>query len=209
MLGDNVEQLIAVVEFACSINHDQAITVAVECDADVCFMLDHSFLQILRFGRAVAVIDVLAVRFGADSDYVRAEFVEDVACDVVGGAVRAVHHDLHAAQVHVCREGALAEFDIAADRIFDTLGFAECLRCIGQHRVIQFGLDGGFDCIWQFLAAAGKELDAVVLERIVRSGDHHTRLQAQRARQVSHCRCRDRAGQIDVDASRDEPGFQR
>ena len=75
--------------------------------------------------------------------------------------------------------------------------------------VVQLGLDGGFHRVRQLVAAAGKELDAVVIERIVRGGDDDPGLQAQRAREIGHGRRRHRPASIHVDTRGRKPGFQR
>ena len=106
-------------------------------------------LQIVRRGRAVTVVDVHAVRLRADRNHIGAEFVEHMARDVVGRAVRAVHHDLQSAQVQFGGKGALAEFDVAAGRIVDALGFAQPVRGVGLHLLIQCRLDGALDLVGQ------------------------------------------------------------
>ena len=66
-----------------------------------------------------------------------------------------------------------------------------------------------FHVVGELGAGRGKELDPVVVERVVRRADHDPRRQPQRARQVRDARCRQRAAQIDVDARGRQAGFQR
>ena len=63
--------------------------------------------------------------------------------------------------------------------------------------------------VGQLLALRREELDAVVVERVVRGADHHAQVQPQRARQVGHAGRGQRAGQQHVDAGRGEAGLQR
>ena len=85
----------------------------------------------------------------------------------------------------IAREGALGEFDIARLAVVDALGAAD----LGRRRqaLLQAGghqrLDLAFHLVGQFLAVGAEELDAVVLEGIVRGGDHHAQIGAQGARQ--------------------------
>ena len=95
----------------------EAVRIAIQRDAQVCVVFHHRRRQGFGRGGAKAGVDVEAVRRGADRDYFGAQLVEHVRRDRVGGAVGAVDHDLQAAQVQLVREGALAEFDVAASRI--------------------------------------------------------------------------------------------
>ena len=71
--------------------------------------------------------------------------------------------------------------------------------------------DLGFDGVGQFVAVGAEQLDAVVLEHVVRGGDHHAEIGAQRARQHRDGRRRQRAELEHVHAdrreARDERGF--
>ena len=98
---DDVQQLVAVVAPALGVDHHDAVGIAVERDAEVGSLLAHRLLQRFRRGGADAVVDVEAVGLDADRDDFGAELVEHVRRDVVGGAVGAVDHDLHALQVQL------------------------------------------------------------------------------------------------------------
>jgi hypothetical protein len=89
-----------------------------------------------RRGGADAGVDVEAVRLGAELDHFGAQFVKHVRGDVVGGAVGAVDHDLQAAQVEFVREGALAEFDVAALGVAQAGGAAQLVGRHAAHRLV-------------------------------------------------------------------------
>ena len=63
--------------------------------------------------------------------------------------------------------------------------------------------------IGELEAVRAEQLDAVVVIGIVRGGDHHAVIGAQRARQHGDARRRDRPEQEHVDADRGEAGDQR
>ena len=63
-----------------------------------------------------------------------------------------------------------------------------------QLRVGDDRLDVALERLGELLAAAGEHLDAVVLERIVRGGDHETGVEAHRPRDVGDRRRRHDAG---------------
>src|SRR5262249_53078828 len=120
MTGDQIEQLVAVVKLARAIHHQHPIAVSVESDSKIRTMFPHSSLQ--RLGGRVAdmIFDVETIGTGADGCNFRAELVQDVRRDMVGSAVSAVDHDMQAPQIEVRRKSALAELDIAANRVIDT-----------------------------------------------------------------------------------------
>ena len=70
-------------------------------------------------------------------------------------------------------------------------------------------LDRRFDVVRQLGAGGGKELDAVVVERIVRRADHDARREPQRARQVGDAGRGQRPAKIDVDARGREARLER
>lgn len=137
-----------------------------------------------------------------------AQFAEHMRSDVVGGAVGGVDHQLQPVEIQVVREGALAEFDVAALGVGHAARAAQFFRADAAQRLVHRLLDGGLDVVGQLHAMGGEELDAVVLVRIVRGADHDTGGQAQRARQVGHGRRRDGPGQQHVDTGGRQAGFQ-
>ena len=159
--------------------------------------------------RADAVVDVDAVRLGADGDDVRAELVEYRRRHVVGGAVRAVDDDAPALEIELGRERALAEFDVAAAGVLDPARLAELRRRHAGERLVHHALDRVLDAVGKLGARLREELDPVVVEGIVRGADHDAGGKAQRARQVRDRRRGQRPGQIDVDAGGGQPRLQR
>ncbi len=168
---DHVQQLVAVVDPPVGIDDDDAVGVAVECDAEVCLVGLHRMRQVVGMQCADAVIDVHSVRVGPQLDHFGAEFVEHGRCDVIGGAVRAVDDDLQTLEVEFVRKRPLAEFDVAAGGIVQPAHLAEPLRVHAVPGLVQFGFDPGLDRIRQLGAARGEELDAVVGIGIVRGAD--------------------------------------
>ena len=98
-------------------------------------VLDDGGRHGLRCRGAKARIDVEAIGLVADGDDFRAQFMEHVRGDMVGGAMRAIDDDLQAAQVQLVREGALAKFDVAALGIVEALGAAQRVYCLQEGRI--------------------------------------------------------------------------
>src|SRR6185437_13767838 len=90
----------------------------------------------------------------------------------------------------------------------DALGAADLggrrqpLLQAGRHQ----GLDLGLHVIRQFLPVGAEEFDAIVLEGIVRGGDHHAQVGTQRPRQHGDGGGRQRAELEDIHAHGGEAG---
>ncbi len=168
LAGDHVQQLIAVVERAVAVGHEHSVPVAVERDAEVRLVLSHRALQGRGVGRAGPVVDVEAVGAYPDRNDIGAQLVEHVRGDMVSGAVGAVDDDLQPAQVERGREGALAEFDVAARGVVHPPRLAELGRFLALDLATEALFDLRFHFVRQLAAVGGKKLDAVVLIGVVR-----------------------------------------
>src|SRR5690606_23601727 len=111
--------LVAIDHLAALIRDDDAVGVAVERDADIGAALAHRGAHALRRSGAAILIDIEAVRIGADGDDFRPELPEYRRRNLVGGAVRAVDHDAQALERLLLRKSVLHMFDIARLRIVD------------------------------------------------------------------------------------------
>ena len=205
---DHVEQLIAVVGAAVAVDHQQAVAITIERDAEIGLVRDDCRLEMLRVGGPDAFVDVQPVRLGANGDDVGTELVEYRRRHVVGGAVRAIDDDAPALEIELGRKRALAEFDVAAAGILDPARLAELRRRHAGERLLHHAFDRLLDAVRQLRPRLREELDPVVVERVVRCADHDAGGKAQRSREVRDCRRGQRAGQIDVDAGSGQARFQ-
>ena len=165
-----------------------------------------------EIGRAAILVDVEAVRLDADRDHIGAHFPQRAGRHLVGGAVGAIDDHAQAVEREIAlRQRELGEFDVAVLHAVDALGAAEIVA-LGQ-LLAQIGieqlLDLRFDLVAELEAVRPEQLDAVVVEGIMRGRDHHAEIGAHRARQHADRRRRDRAGQQHVHADRGEAGDQR
>ncbi|MNV05499.1 hypothetical protein D3C71_958400 [compost metagenome] len=205
----HIQQVVAVDRVALVVGHQHAVAVAVEGDAQVRTHLTHLGGEIVDVHRTHAVVDVDPVGLGTDGDHLRAQLAEQQRGDVVGGTVRAVQHDLQAAQVERTRHAGLAELDVAAHCIARAHRLAQPVRLGGGEGAVQRGLQRQFGGIVELLAIGGEELDAVVVMRVVRGTDDDAGIGAQGAGQEGHRRGRHRAEQLHIHAAGDQAGFQR
>ena len=160
-------------------------------------------MQRAQVGGADAVVDVQAVRFGADDDDLGAGVLEDLRGTAAGRAVGAVQH--HLEPVQAVREGAEQVDDVAVLGVGEALDPAHLAADGPEGLLAELLLDGVLDVVGELLAAAGEELDAVVRGGVVRGGDHHAEVGVQVRHQVGGGRGREHAGVVDVDSGAGEP----
>ena len=106
---------------------------------------------------------------------------------------------------------ALGEFDVAVMHAVDALGAAE-IGALGQplgNIAVDQLLDLMLELVGELVAVRAEQLDAVVVVRIVRGGDHHAEIGAHRAREHGDGRRRHRAEQQHIHADRGEARDQR
>ena len=112
--------MITVQQFAFLIHHHQAIAVTVEGNTQIGGLFNYSLLQLLRVGRATALIDVKAIRFHRHRDDLGTEFGKYPWPSLVCRAMRAIQHDFNAAQTEISRHGIFAELHVSAGGVIDS-----------------------------------------------------------------------------------------
>ena len=164
-------------------------------------MLDDGPREQLRMGRSAFQIDVAAVRLIADHGDRDPEAAEQLRRDSRRRTVGAVDGERESAERQSMQHRA-EMLEVGADEIL----VRHVRRFTGFHRPRRIGddrLDLALDPLGEFLAAAREHFDAVVLERIVRRGDHDASVVRTGARQI-----RDRGRRHDAGA-RDHGAFAR
>src|SRR6185437_4476710 len=210
-LGDDGEQLVAVDDMPALVDDEHAVGVAVERNADVGAHLAHLARQRVEIGRAAVLVDVEAVRIDADRNDLGAELPQRAWRDLVGGAVGAIDDDTQIFESDAARQRALGEFDVTVLHAVDAAGAAEVLAA-GQ-LLAEIGIEQRLDLqlhlVAELVAVRPEDLDAVVVERIVRGGDHDAEVGAHRVREHGDAGRRHRAGQEHVHTDRGEASDQR
>ena len=208
VLGDHIQEPIAVDQLPFAIDHQHTVAVAVEGDAQIGVFLQDRSAQGLRVGGADIAVDIETVRIGTDADDLGAELLEDIGRRVVGRAIGAIDHDLETAKVHARRNGALAELDVAPVGVVDPLHLAERGRVDGAQRPLEFRLDCFFDVVRKLIAIGREELDAVVLIGVMRCGDDDTGRGAKGPCEIGHTGRGHRPEQPDVCPRRHQARLQ-
>ena len=134
--------------------------------------------------------------------------MKNLGGNLVGRAVRGVHHNLQAFEGQVVRKSALAKFNVSARRIVQATGFPEIGRCRPDRVFQQGGFNSTLPSIRQLFPLRTEKLDAVVGKRVVAGADHHAQRGALRTREVGHSRRGNRPQQHHIDARRIETRFQ-
>ena len=139
--------------------------------------------------RTAVAVDVPAVRFDADRDYVRAQLGQNVGGDLVGRAVGTVDDDLDAFQRQFARKSVLDEHVVAAQGVVHAHRFADTVHGRPRDRGGRPAHEGGnvvLDRVGQLQTLPREDFEAVVLKRIVRGRDHDAGIGPQTARQKGH-----------------------
>ena len=119
-----------------------------------------------------------------------------------------VQYQIQSAQVQVgCR--AFAEFYVSPCGIIDAPRLAQFVGRNTGHGLVQEGFNLEFGFIRQFCALTRKELNAVIVKRVMRGTDDNPGLSAECPRQVGDTRCRNGTEQTDINPRCRKAGFKR
>ena len=201
--------LIAVRHTAILIKDHHPIRIAIKADADMGAMGHDRLGGGLGMGRSATVVDIGAIGRNTHRDHLGAQFPQHLRRGAIGGAIGAIDHHLQPVQPQSRREGRLDEFLIAAASILNPLGAANVLGLGRQDLAFQNGLDLGLGLIRQFEPVGAKELDAIVMMRIVARRDHHPQIGAHRPGEKAHRRRRHRPQQQHIHPGRGQTRRQR
>ena len=182
------DQFVAVDYMPSSVRGEHSVGVAVEGKTEVVPALRHGGGERVDVGRADAVVDVASVGVDADRPDLRTQATEDLRRGAVGGPVRAVEQDVHAAQVEGVEPGVqLAQ--VVLERAVEVADTPH--RAAGGRALLEQRLDLLLRLVRQLVAVGAEELDPVVVEGIVRGGQHHAEVEPVAA----HEQRRGRGGQ--------------
>ncbi|MCY1403958.1 hypothetical protein D9M71_191550 [compost metagenome] len=160
-------------------------------------------------GRTAFFVDVQAIGLSRQDSYIGTQLTKHAGGYLVGGTVSTVDNHLQAGEVRAGRHTALAELDVAAGCVIDTRNLAKLARFNHGHRRIEQFLNHQLDFVRQLCALAGKELDAIVVMRVVRCTDDDTRVGVEGPGQVSDGRCRHWPQQHHIGACGGKTSLQR
>src|SRR5437867_922005 len=177
------ERVVPIADLARVVDRDEPVAVAVERKADRRAAGTDLPLEVVGVERAAPGADVGAVGPHTDRDHLGAETPEHAWRDAVSRAVGAVAGDREAAQVE--RRAGAQEVDVHRLRPVVAHQRAD-LRSAGAGRAIRALeplLDVGLPRVRKLGPLGREELDAVVLERIVRGAEHDATVSLEATRE--------------------------
>jgi hypothetical protein len=206
MTCDSQENAVAVNNLSRFADKEGAVGIAVEGHAELGALGEHAFLQTIEMERTASGVDVAAIGRNTHGDNPRAERAKKFGAKFVGGAVGAVEEDAESGKPGAGNDATAKKIEI--------LGVE---RGIGgeQSWIFRRGIAAMLEdvCFERFLdgvrelhALVGKEFYAVVVVRIVRGGDNHSRLKIILAHETSNAGSGDYAGKGDGGAGLREAG---
>ena len=161
-------------------------------------------------GGSAVGIDVSSVRVVMDGYHAAPQFLQAFHRCVEGSSLRTVYYDLQAGQIYIYGSHSMVNI------LFSGIGTVFDLTYAGTDRELDAGhivpdqrFDLVFHSIRKLITVAVKELDPVELYRIVRGGDHNSRIYFVFLGQISHCRSRDHSHIYTVSAYGAGTGHQR
>ncbi len=168
---------------AALIEDHHPVRIAIQTDAHIRPMRHHGLGRGFGMGGTAAIIDIRAIRGDAHGDHLGPQFPQHIGRRLIGGAIGAIDHHLQPVQPQPGRKGGLDEFLIPPAPILDPLGPPYVFGLGRRDVAIKQRLDLGLGLIAQLKAVGAKELDAIVLMRVVAGADHHAQIGAHAASQ--------------------------
>ena len=190
--GTDCDDLIAVDQPTVFVDCEHSVGVAVKGHAEIGTVLDNRFAERLDMRGAAAGIDVRTGWSGMDERDIGSQSTERIRCDLERSTVGGVDHDpntieaapLHAADNCVDMRLCCGLMGIGDRRGHDGVSFAQ--------ESVESGLNPVLDGVAKLAPARRKELDPVVVPRVVRGRNHCTG-HVTICTPTSHCRRRDHA----------------
>ena len=178
-------------------DEEGAVSVTIESDAQLGALGDDAFLQASEVERTAIGVDVAAVGRSADGNDLRAQRAEKFRAELVRGAVGAIENDAQARELRAGNEAAAEKGEIlGVERFVGHERFC-ILRCRLSAMLEDIGFESFLDRIREFHSGVREELDAVVVIRIVRSGDNHAGLKIVLTHEAGNPRSGDDPGEGD------------
>jgi hypothetical protein len=199
---------VAVDDFPRFANEEGAVGIAIEGDTQLGALGDYALLQTFEIERTAAGVDVAAVGIYTHGDDSRAEGAEEFGTEFISGAVGAVQKDSKAGQFGSRKDAAAKKIEIFGVKRF----VGDKGRWIFRRRIGTMLKNICFECflnrIGELHAGVREKLYAVVLIRIVRSGNDNAGLKIILADEAGDTGSGNDACKSDGCALMDEAGGQ-
>ena len=197
------QHLIAVNGITLFIHQQTAISVTIECNAQIVTANHHTLGQRFQMCGAAAVVDVDAIGCHMYKISHQRQHTEELRRRGRGRAVGAVYQNTHTGQIAI--DGRIQMMNIVFLHLAHAvITLADLAMGFDLHGSL--GKDQLLHTLFRFvrklIALCIKDLDAVMFIRIVRGRNHDTGIRLFLHRQERHSRRRDRAKGFDITAHR-------
>ncbi|MNV61304.1 hypothetical protein D3C71_1538070 [compost metagenome] len=118
--SNDKQQLVTVDDSAGMIDHQNAITITIEGDTQVCVLSQDSSLQLPHMRRTAVVVDVQTVGLRGQHHDLGTQLTEYARRNLVGRAMGAVDNDFQTRKTGTGRHAAFAKFNVTAGGVVDS-----------------------------------------------------------------------------------------
>ena len=196
LLGAHQHHVVAVQHPSASIDHDGAIAIAVERHSQSTVCLSNDLCKRPWMRRPHTFVDVAAIRVGAKQREIEAELPKERRSDGCHRTVGAIDRDTTRNERKRIRQHRSHVVQIPAK----VVGVRDWAGITGRYcpRLIRhYLLDALLEVSAILHSGAGEDLDAVVLIRVVRSGDDDAGVEIERPGEERHGRRRSDTDALD------------
>src|SRR5580658_1353155 len=186
MTGDREKNAVAVDDFSRFADEERAVGVAVESHSELSALGKHACLQSIEMERAAAGIDIAAIRGNAHRDNISAEGPKKFGAEFVSGAVGAVEQNAEAGELGSGNDATAQKIEIFGVERSIGNEKGRIFRRRAGAMLENVGFEFFFDGVRELHARVREKLDAIVLVRIVRRGNHDAGLKIILAHEAGH-----------------------
>ena len=152
------------------------IGVTIQGHTEICTMGQNSITKCARRCCTKSIINIQTVGLRSNGDYICAELMKYIRSRVISRTMIAIENDFQATKIMIIWKRAFAKLDVASARIINPLHLAEISRGYADHRFIDSLFDRTLNIIRQLSTLCREELNAIIVIRVMGSGDHYARL---------------------------------
>jgi hypothetical protein len=194
---DREKNAVAVDDFPGLADEKGTVSIAIEGHAEASVLGDDTLLQTLKMERTAASVDIAAIRRYTHRDNIGTERAEKLGAELVGGAIGAIQNDAETGKAGSGKNAAAKKIEIFSVERFVGDEKGRLFRGRTGAMLEDVGFKSFFDGVRELHARVRKKLYAVVLIRIVGSGNDHAGLKIILADEAGDAGRSDDAGKGD------------
>ena len=167
--------LVTVNYFAFFVANNDAVSIPVERNTDISFLLQYSFPQEGSIGRAAPLIDIHAIRVDTNRDDICTQFPKRRWRNFIGRAMRTIDNYFHATKIPPPGECSLCKFYITRLSVINPLGPSKPIgwRNMLPNAIIHKAFYFCFNLIRQLIPIRPKQFNPIIFKFIMRGRNHN------------------------------------